>query len=675
MDRFSSSGSTLARAGVWRFAILFLAVCKRVKFIAGVAGRSSRERFLDAGVDAGVMFMTGVAGCSSLRRRVMFIAEIRRSIRPPSGGPCPSVFAREQQSCLDSQERMALLRRAEHPAAPAINIALLTEGRNLLTEGGKLRAEGRSAARDGVAFLALLIFAPIVQAQSVGGANPTREAKQPLRVSTPRIPTTGPTLPSTARTALYFESIRKSPPRMLAFFLAMPKGADLHNHLSGGVYAESYIQWAADKGLCVNKRTMTLSAAPCDQTLDQVPASGALSDTVLYRQLVDAWSMRHWEYSGQSGHDQFFDSFGKFGAATSGETGRMLAEAAARAARAHVTYLELMLTPDGGVSSQIGQKVGWDGDFEGALSKLKSNDIDSAAAAGVQALRNAEADKDRLLNCGAASADPGCSVTIRYVAQVSRGAALGPVFAQMVTGFALAGDPNSKVVALNLVQAEDSLLSMQNFKTQMEMLDFLRPKYPKAHITLHAGELAPGLVPPEGMSFHVRDSVVKGHAERIGHGVSIMHEDDPYGLLRELARRNVMIEICLTSNDLILGVKKDQHPLATYLKFGVPVALATDDAGVARSEIAGEFLKAAEDQGLGYVQLKTMARTSLEHAFLPGASLWADPKRFAPARECSRDILSSSPMSNACAQYLAGSEKARLQFKLEQDFKKFEGEY
>src|SRR5205085_12479936 len=125
-------------------------------------------------------------------------------------------------------------------------------------------------------------------------------------------------------------------------------------------------------------------------------------------------------------------------------------------------------------------------------------------------------------------------------------------FAQMVTGFALADDPASKVVALNLVQPEDWLPSMQNFATQMEMLSFLRPRYPRAHLTLHAGELAPGMVPPEGLTFHIRDSVLKARAERIGHGVDVMNEDDPDELLREMARRNVLVEICLTSNDTIL---------------------------------------------------------------------------------------------------------------------------
>jgi len=474
---------------------------------------------------------------------------------------------------------------------------------------------------------------------------------------------------SEQKTARYFESIRKSPPQMFAFLKRMPKGGDLHSHLSGAVYAESYIQWAAAKGLCVNQATMALAQPPCDQAAGKPPASAALSNPVLYRQLIDAWSMRFWQYSGQNGHDHFFDAFGKFGGATFGQ---MLAEVSSRAARGRVSYLELMLTPDGGISSLIGLQVGWDGDFEGTLNKLKSSGIDGAAAAGVKALQDAEAEKNSLLKCGTPQADPGCSVTIRYVSQVPRGSALGQVFAQMVTGFALANDPTSKVVALNLVQPEDSLLSMQNFTVQMEMLNFLRPRYPKAHITLHAGELAPGIVPPEGLSFHIRESVMKGHAERIGHGVDIMYEDDPYGLLKELARRNVMIEICLTSNETILGIRKEHHPLTIYLEYGVPVALATDDEGVARSEISREYLKAAEEHGLGYIQLKTMARTSLQHAFLQGGSLWADARKFIRVPQCSRDISMTSEASNACKQYLAASEKARLQWKLEEEFKSFE---
>ena len=475
----------------------------------------------------------------------------------------------------------------------------------------------------------------------------------------------------------HFESLRKSPPQMLAFLLQMPKGGDLHSHLSGAVYAESYIQWAADAGVCVNNSTMVLALPPC--TEGQSPAKSALTNSTLYRQMIDAWSMRNWQLSGQSGHDRFFDAFSRFGVATYNKTGAMLAETVSRAARGRVSYVELMLTPDGtstGVrSSQIGDKVGWDGNVKSTLGKLKQNGIDDAPAIGVKNLQDAEAEKDRLLKCGTPQADAGCSVTIRYIAQVSRGAQPGPVFAQMVTGLTLANDPNSKVVALNLVQAEDGLASRQNFSLHMQMLNELRPLYPQARISLHAGELAPGVVPPEGLTFHIRESVMTARAERIGHGVDIMHEDEPYELLREMARRNVMVEICLSSNDLILGVSGRQHPLAVYMQYGVPVALATDDEGVSRSEISREFLKAAEDQGLGYVQLKTMARNSLQYAFVSGGSLWADGRRFTPVTQCRSDVAVMKLISDACRQFVGGSEKAKLQWKLEEDFRNFEGRY
>src|SRR6185503_959311 len=101
--------------------------------------------------------------------------------------------------------------------------------------------------------------------------------------------------------------------------------------------------------------------------------------------------------------------------------------------------LELMLTPDEGKSSDIGRQVGWDDKFNGpltdqlerTLTKLKAGGIDEAAEIGVRKLRDAEAEKDRLLKCGTADARPGCSVMIRYIAQVSRGSSSGQVFAQM----------------------------------------------------------------------------------------------------------------------------------------------------------------------------------------------------------------------------------------------------
>jgi hypothetical protein len=243
-----------------------------------------------------------------------------------------------------------------------------------------------------------------------------------------------------------------------------------------------------------------------------------------------------------------------------------------------------------------------------------------------------------------------------------------------------AAKADSRLVGLNLVQPEDSRASMNNFPLQMMMLDYINrvkqseKEYEKAHITLHAGELAPGLVPPEGLRFHIRDSVKKGHAKRIGHAVDIMYEDNPHELLEEMADKNIMVEVCLSSNDKILGVRGKQHPLPIYLKYGVPVALATDDLGISRSDMTQEYLKAVEDHDVGYTQLKSMARASLEHAFIAGKSLWRDAKRPVAVRECERDSAGANDrgMSAECRRFLESNEKARLQWELEKAYALFE---
>src|SRR6202041_3695107 len=249
------------------------------------------------------------------------------------------------------------------------------------------------------------------------------------------------------------------------------------------------------------------------------------------------------------------------------------------------------------------------------------------------------------------------------------------VFAQILLGFELASsDPH--FVGLNLVMPEDWYVPIHDFNEHMAMIDYLHSIYPKVHIALHAGELAMGLVPPEDLAFHIRASVERGHAERIGHGVSVMNEKDPISLLHEMAERNVLVEIALTSNDMILGVSGDDHPLPVYMKYGVPVALASDDEGVSRSDMTHEYLRAVESYRLSYEDLKRMARQSLEHCFLPGEGLWSATKlvfRTAPA--CVSDAAGAEKPSAGCEQFLSTNERARSQWKLEGEFAKFEKKY
>ena len=112
------------------------------------------------------------------------------------------------------------------------------------------------------------------------------------------------------------------------------------------------------------------------------------------------------------------------------------------------------------------------------------------------------------------------------------------------------------------------------------------------------------------------------------------------------------------------------------MKYGVPVALASDDEGVSRSDMTEEYLRAVETYHVAYVDLKRMARQSLEHSFLPGQSLWADTKvvfRTAPA--CAGNLLGAEKPSAACEEFLAANERARAQWRLEGEFAKFEKRY
>lgn len=471
------------------------------------------------------------------------------------------------------------------------------------------------------------------------------------------------------RVARRFDALRATPVELLAFVRRMPKGGDLHTHLSGAIYAESYIAWAADAGLCATT-DLALVAGPCDSA-ERRPVATALADQGFYDRLVDAWSMRNWTLSGQSGHDHFFSTFNKFGAVSGQRLADMLAENATRAANGHVSYVEAMLNPDGSAASIAGAQTPWTGDFASTRAALESR-IDASAALAVQRLHAAEARKRELLGCASATPSPGCAVEVRYIYQVIRSSPPSVVFAQMMTAFALIDRPDSRVVGLNLVAPEDGRVAMADFDLHMRMLQYLRGLHPRASISLHAGELAPGLVPPEGLRFHIRESIEIGGATRIGHGVDVMHEADAEALLREMAEKRVLVEICLTSNDGILGVRGADHPLGAYLRAGVPVALATDDEGVSRSEMSLEYLRAARDQGLGYVQLKTMARDSLEHAFVSGASLWASARPWRLAPPCAAATVGAASPGAACASFLASSDKARLQWALERDFATFE---
>ncbi|MGA8221978.1 MAG: hypothetical protein WB780_10025 [Candidatus Acidiferrales bacterium] len=495
------------------------------------------------------------------------------------------------------------------------------------------------------------------------------------------------TLKSSAesRAARALEAARANPLELRAFLVRMPKGADLHVHLTGAVYAESFIRAGAEDNLCVDLATLSFFKAQSMTRSEptqpvcgdgKAAAAQAFKDQHLFDALVDAFSMRSFVPSaGVSGHDHFFDTFGKFHGTDPRHTGEWVDEVATRAAAQNEQYLELMETPDFSHTAAIAKELGWHEDLAQLRTDLLARGLRDDVAVALGHFDQAEAVRRERERCGQAEAARACDVQVRFIYQVLRGYSKEQVFAQTLLGFETAS-ADARVVGINLVMPEDGYVSMNDYAAQMHMIDFLHGLYPKIHITLHAGELAPGLVTYEGLCCHIRLAVEQGHAERIGHGVDLMYEERPNELLKEMAKRHVMVEINLSSNDLILGVSGKDHPFPIYRKAGVPVALSTDDEGVSRIDLTHEYVRAVGTYGLTYADLKRMVRTGLEHNFLPGASLWRGMDDFGGAvAACAGNSLGVEKPSASCAEFLKSSEKARGQWELERRIREFESNF
>ena len=458
---------------------------------------------------------------------------------------------------------------------------------------------------------------------------------------------------------------------MLRMFLQrMPKGGDIHTHLVGATYAESYIAWAADARLCASTSTGAIVQC-CDAPCGARPVSEALGDPTFYSLIVDGLSTRNLGGRRQSGHNQFFDTFSRFRLANRDRSADMVAELAARAADQHVLYLELMLTLGGDALRPLAGKVSFaSADFAASRQRLLEAGLADTVTVGRAELDTLERQVDAILGCAREPMPPACRVQRRYLQQVNRTADPNVVFAQLVYGFELARhDP--RVVGLNMVAPEDFLVARRDYSLHMRMVGWLTELHGTVKTTLHAGELTLGLVPPADLRFHIREAVEVAKARRIGHGVGIAYERDALQLMAEMKRRDVLVEICLTSNDVILDVAGSRHPFPAYLRAGVPVTLATDDEGVSRIDLTNEYVRAAETYGLGYRQLKQLSRNSLTYSFLPGDSLWRSSHDARLVAVCAGG-RPDRPPAPACQSFLDGSEKARLQWQLERAFHAFE---
>lgn len=121
----------------------------------------------------------------------------------------------------------------------------------------------------------------------------------------------------------------------------------------------------------------------------------------------------------------------------------------------------------------------------------------------------------------------------------------------------------------------------------------------------HAGETAG----PES----VREALTLGHAERLGHGIRVLDDEE---LVAELRQRRVPLEVCPTSN-VLLGLVPSlaEHPLPRLRDAGLAVTVNTDG----ETALAEEYGRLREVFGYGDAELAGFARASIDASFAPEA--------------------------------------------------------
>lgn len=492
---------------------------------------------------------------------------------------------------------------------------------------------------------------------------------------------------------LILDLLRDDATEREAFLTAMPKGADLHSHLSGAISTERLISWGAEDGLCIDPVSLVATESPCGQRA--VPLAKATPGSALYQQILTAWSMEGFTGDVLTRHQHFFDAFNKFGVVTDNRKKDGTDEVVRRAAAQGEVHLELLV---GLAGSKIGKladqklksSVPWTDEYLSAAREtlIKDPQFQLAIRSAVEGLDQVWSELQARWRCGTPLAEPACEVTVRYLIQGTRTQSREYVLGQWVFGFELA-QVEPRVVGINLAAPEEDTRSLQNYAEEMKAVRFLSrhnqqtPGRSPVHVSLHAGELIPQVLPvtpsiPQDSLFHIRQAVQVAGAERIGHSADILGEDQVPGLgamalLEEMARKGVTVEACLTSNKQLLGLEGASHPLAAYVAAGVPFALSTDDEGIFRTNLTAEYVRAAAVHRLSYKDLKSSARTAVEKSFLQGQSLWADARTFIPTPVCAdRDPGSPGGPSEACQAFLAVNPRAAQQWKLEARLAAFE---
>lgn len=417
------------------------------------------------------------------------------------------------------------------------------------------------------------------------------------------------------------------------FTTLLPKGGDLHHHYSGAIYAETYLDWVGAQNYCVYRvtnvplKTVQYQIETRPQSLSAEARALCLSadavhqDDDFYRGLLMHWSDKDFDNHSHEQpvpDQQFFATFGYFGAVSGYAYNDGLRALKARALAENVSYLETMLKSGPAIDAPA---------LNASLNALNANtpavQVEASLAQALAWLSQDEATQGKIdqylqsLQDAAAGIDDA-RFKLRFQAYVSRNSPPARVFSSLYTSF-VAAQRGPLVVGVNIVGPENGYVAMRDYSLHMQMFAFLKQRFPNVKLSLHAGELVLGMVPPEGLRSHIHDAVLVAGANRIGHGVDIAHETNALALLQTMRQRQVAVEVNLTSNAFILGVKNEAHPVKLYARYGVPFVISTDDAGVSRNNLSGEYLLYVSRYKPSYDQLKQVVYNSIRYSFLNAA--------------------------------------------------------
>ncbi|MFT5963384.1 MAG: hypothetical protein ACI9L6_000086 [Flavobacterium sp.] len=429
--------------------------------------------------------------------------------------------------------------------------------------------------------------------------------------------------------ATYFEKIRNNEAELTAFFSQMPKGGDLHHHYSGSIYAEPILEDAINEDFYLNTATMqVLKEKPSYGNWELFSILKSQGKLALYEQkIMEKWSVKDYNNVDYPSDKLFFESFDKFSPALVGHFGEGLLELKNRAIKENVSYIETQFST---IPSDI--NIDNQKDYNKKLRQLAVNKdedginqlLDSIYANLLQKGAQSYAEDFNTNFVAKLHNDlkiDDARFTMRYQNFVLRFMEPVDLFKNLVVAF-ISADSSPLIAGVNIVSPEDGETSMKDYWLQMVMFNYCHNLYPTVKYSMHAGELTLGLVQPEDLTWHIREAVYTAGAYRIGHGVDLAYEKNPYELLRYMAKNNIAIEINLVSNEFILKVKEGRHPFSLYKEFGVPIVISTDDAGILRTNMIEQYvLLAKRYKNVSYANIKQYVYNSIFYSFIKDESV------------------------------------------------------